>query len=555
MPEDMEIRRRRYRYLQLKGKGPSAPVTEAPIAEAPAPVAEGVSPEDAAIMMADPMGAMQIPSGDLPKEAEALGKAMGMEKAVEPFAKLAAKWTTGDASQYIETPEAKELLGGGLQIGAMLLPYGKIAGALKTGFGKIAPEAVAKAVASIGTGAIGGYTLEAGEKIQKGEAPTPGGLTALGAAIPAAPAIIKKVLPKESIARLEHAVKHGISKAIRPSIAAVGKTAKQRDAYYRKAQSAVESIVDNKAALESMDEAGHIVKGQLPKSLDEFSDAISTTRSSIFTQYDDIAKAAGQKGATVELRPVVKELDEIIVNKVLNDNHPEVVAYAATKAKALTARGRYTTMETQEAITNYNNTLSSFYSNPSYDTASKAYIDSLVVNKMRQSLDDVIEKTTGEGYQALKTQYGALKAIEHDVNRRALVHARKNIKGIVDFSDVLSGASAVHGLLALNPATLASAATGKGIAAWIKRVNNPDKIVTNMFKNADRAITKIKATPSGQPIRTPGDIAVEGVAKGIKGAKKKLAKPPKVIRRPITGARATPTGEVTLRYKRRGLTR
>ena len=196
--------------------------------------------------------------------------------------------------------------------------------------------------------------------------------------------------------------------------------------------------------------------------------------------------------------------------------HPETINYAKARSATLKARTSYTTTEAQEAITTLNDSLQSFYRNPSYDTASKAYVDSLIANKMRSSLDDVIEKTTAKQYQVLKNRYGALKTIEKDVTKRAIVDARKNVKGLVDFSDIISSSAAIHGLLAANPATLASAATSKGMAAWIKRLNDPNKIVGNMFNKSERLIqkgaTQIPRTPT-KPPRFPGDIAAEAIGR------------------------------------------
>lgn len=178
---------------------------------------QGVSAEEAAIFAADPFGAMQIPSGDLPKEVRALGGALGLEKAVDPFARAAARGVTAledtapratpeELEVAIPEPSGAELAGGGLQIGALLIPYGKLAGALKTGFGKLAPEAVAKALSEVGVGATGGFAFEAGEKLQAGEAPTPGATTAVGAALPLGLKLTAKAIqglnPREFAERL-----------------------------------------------------------------------------------------------------------------------------------------------------------------------------------------------------------------------------------------------------------------------------------------------------------------------------------------------------------------
>lgn len=457
--------------------------------------------------------------------ARGVGKFLGLEKAVDPLARTAARATVPEELKEA-IPEASwsEIGGGSLQIGSMLIPYGTIAKlgikGLKYGV-PILPEAAAKITSLMATGALGGYTYEAGEKIQRGEAPTPGITTAISAVAPIAiPAIIKQILPKHIDGAVKKTIKEGIKKGVRPYVSTKGQTAAQRTAYYEKAQDAVESIIDNKAILQFTDDAGKTIKGQLPKSLEQFQDSIHQTKTAIFEQYDALAKQAGQRGAQVNLKSIADDLVEIADDNVLKTERPEVIKYVQDKMKRYIDKDTYTAIEAQKAITALNDNLQSFYKNPSYDTASKAYVDSLIVNRLRKSLDNVIEETTDAGYQALKNKYGALKSIERDVSRRAVTDARKNVKGLVEnLSDVSTGAMAVHGLLSMNPQTIAAAATAKGLTAWRKRLLDPNRTISKMFSTSGRLIEKgIKQAEKKafRPPRFPGDIAAKGIGKGIK---------------------------------------
>jgi len=151
---------------------------------------------------------------------------------------------------------------------------------------------------------------------------------------------------------------------------------------------------------------------------------------------------------------------------------------------------KLTTEETQDLIAVLNDGLQAFYKNPSYHTAKRAYVDQMVANSLRKNLDNVILKATGENYQVLKTKYGSLKSIEKEVNHRAVVDARKNPKGLLDFSDVFTGYHAAKGILSLDPTTIGAAATGKSVA-WLYRIkNNPNQIVKSMFKDVDKLMQK-----------------------------------------------------------------
>ena len=284
----------------------------------------------------------------------------------------------------------------------------------------------------------------------------------------------------------------GIEKSVRPSVRG-RKTSKQVEQYREKGREAVKSIVKNKEKLEFKDEAGRVTKGDLPKSVKEFGEAIEQTKKEVFEKYDKKAKAAGDKGVKVELEGLAKELDVVIKDTVLQDTNPSVIKYAKEKADIYRKRGSYTTEQTQGAIKSYNDSLQAFYRNPSYDNFAKANIDALIVNKMRESLDKAIEGVEGKGYQALKNEYSALKAIEADVAHRAIVYARQNNTGLAEgLTNVGSGAAAVSGVLSMNPASLAGAAVAKGLQKWIKYVNNPDVIVKKMFKQTEKSLGKIE---------------------------------------------------------------
>jgi hypothetical protein len=305
--------------------------------------------------------------------------------------------------------------------------------------------------------------------------------------------IITRKTPEMIDRELTSVISRGVEKAIRPTV--VGKrTAPQVRAYYEKAKNAVKTIIDNKDSLVLTDAEGGAVKG-LPKTVKQFSEAIDQTKRAVFKQYDDMATKAGQAGVEVDLYPAVKELESIASNKVLNDLSPEIADYAMKRSEALSGRATYTTTEAQDAIAHLNKSLESFYRNPSYETANRAGVDSLIVNNIRKSLDDAIENSVGAGYQDLKNTYGALKAIEKEVAQRAVVNARKNTKGLLDFTDVLTSGELISGILTMNPAMIAKGAAGRGIKEYFKILNNPDRIVKGMFSDAESLLNRRNAPP------------------------------------------------------------
>lgn len=312
-------------------------------------------------------------------------------------------------------------------------------------------------------------------------------------------------VPRPKGATLEGVIDTGIDKGIRPGIEG-NRTFAQSSQYHKRAQQAVKTIIDNHAqgALKLTDEFGEVTP-TLPKNLRQFSQAIDQSKRNIYEQYNKMAVESGESGAVVDLSPIPNELMSVANNRALQKAAPGVAEYAKSRAQAFSGDGAktdgitsrrsntFTTEEAQQAIAIYNQSLEAFNKNPSYDTASRAYIDSLIVNHLRKGLDASIEKATGPGYQALKNEYGALKTIEKDVSRRAIVDARKNPKGLLDFSDVFSGGQVINGLLSMNPAVVGSGIASKVIANIYKLKNDPNKIVSKMFDKAGKMYTPKQA--------------------------------------------------------------
>lgn len=280
-------------------------------------------------------------------------------------------------------------------------------------------------------------------------------------------------------------ITNNYTRAVRPSV--VGKnTASQIEAANQKAIGAVKTIVENKPNIDIKDIYGEST-GRLPETLGEFTQAIEQTKGAIFKQYNALQQAAGEAGTKINLNPVADELTKISESPVIKDLNPELAKYAENRASAFTKRGSYSPEDTQDAIKNLNSSLEAFYKNPAYDTASRASVDAMIVNKLRSGLDDAIESVGTPGYQELKGKYGALKSIEKDVTHRMVVDARKNSKGLLDFSDIASAAEVIKGLSTLHPGSIAAGAVMKGISSYYKFLNNPNTSIKLLFKGVENA--------------------------------------------------------------------
>lgn len=289
--------------------------------------------------------------------------------------------------------------------------------------------------------------------------------------------------------KIHNVIDTGIEKGIRPSV--VGKkTSTQYETYKGRARDAVQDIINNKDSLMLENAVGEIVTGELPKNLKQFSEAITQRKRSIFEQYNSMAQNAGEKGITVDLRPIANELTTITNSTILRDLRPDIVNYADDMARRLFERKNYTPVEAQEAIATINQGLDAFYKNPTYENATKASIDVMIANNLRQSLDKSIGNLKGPNYQALKNKYGSLSGLEKDVTHRMIVDARKNVKGLPDISDVYTGYQVINGLLSTNAVQVVAGTAAKGISSLWKRKNNPNIRISNMFKTTEKLMNQ-----------------------------------------------------------------
>lgn len=289
-------------------------------------------------------------------------------------------------------------------------------------------------------------------------------------------------LLKKTDNQIESSIIQNYSKAVKPTIA--GKTSLAKDIKYKSnVIDAVKNIKDNADNISYTNDVGEVITGT-PKTIQQFAESIDQTKKSIFKKYDELAKNAGENGVSITTEPIASELDTVIGNKSLAITNPQAIEYAKNLKDRLLASGNIDAQTAQDVIQNYNKSLEAFYKNPTYDNASNAAIDSLVANKFRESLDSGITGLTGEQYGLLKKQYGSLKSIENDVVKAALRDARKNTKGLIDYTDIFSGGQVVNGILSLNPAQIASGLAQKGIAAFYKHLNSPSTAIQKLFNDA-----------------------------------------------------------------------
>src|SRR3989344_3598156 len=309
-----------------------------------------------------------------------------------------------------------------------------------------------------------------------------------------------KVLLTPSETAIQNKILTLFQKSIKPT---AKKTLTQAERYNTNTINALRAIKANADKLNIEDATGELVS-RTPQTINEFAQGIDQTKKLVFDQYDILAKQAGDAGAVIDAKPIATEVESVAQNKALQITNPEIIKYAQNWAERLREFDVLDTQTTQEVIRLMNNNLQTFYKNPTYESASKVAIDAGIANNFRKSLDDAIEGATGEQYQALKNQYSALKAIENDVVRASMRDARKNTKGLLDYTDIFTGGQMIGGILSLNPAMFSKGAIERGVKEYIKFLNDPNRAVANIFEKLN-----IETTKPFEPISAIGKFLKE----------------------------------------------
>jgi len=217
--------------------------------------------------------------------------------------------------------------------------------------------------------------------------------------------------------------------------------------------------------------------------------AWNKARKQIYDEYSSLTQKAGET-ATVDLTPVYENLKQILeqprlgaykraAQSLIND-----LESGFSKAKgeddAVDLTG-ITLRDAEQFLEDLNaNTVKGFFKGTA-DNAS-AEINAGSARAIREALDDVITSTTGEGYQALRSQYAALKSLEDDLVRKFQQNARKIGGGLPEYMGMFASGDIIGGVLAGQPQQVAKGAILGTLAALKRKLSDPERFLKRAFK-------------------------------------------------------------------------
>lgn len=309
-------------------------------------------------------------------------------------------------------------------------------------------------------------------------------------------------LPKPQQESIRKEASEYIEKSIKPTV-----KGKQSQAAYNKFIDDTLDVTDymskNKKVLQYTDDAGNVVKEQLPTNLRETSETLGNLKKYIYDQYNDLAKKAGDAGARVNINKLYDKLDDLSKDAAANMANPglqtAIDRYKNQLLQYTDDLGTISIQDAQQTTQYYNKILDAYFKNPgamANDPSTNLVVANLnktMKDAIDESMDDALNaainngSTASETYKGRKQLYGKIKTIEDEVSKRALVEARKNTKGLsTDIIDALAWGNLVEGLLTQNPSGFLKGAVMKGINAYNKYLNSPNTQIRNLFELVDK---------------------------------------------------------------------
>jgi hypothetical protein len=234
----------------------------------------------------------------------------------------------------------------------------------------------------------------------------------------------------------------------------------------------------------------------VPQTMKQFSEGIDQSKTTLFEQWNPMTQKAGEAGLRIDLAPVVSELRSLAGKPEVALVNPGVVSQLEKFADLYEGQGLVSPLEAQKMVQGINLRLKAFYEKGEAASGAPAEVLEPVARMLRKQLDEGIEGAVGSGWQELRDKYGALSSIEKDVTKAVERLANRPSGTLGKIGNFLSSREFAHSLLTLNPAGMARAMGTKGAVELHKLLNDPNRMIEQMFKQRMRPPRPRGAAPA-----------------------------------------------------------
>lgn len=286
---------------------------------------------------------------------------------------------------------------------------------------------------------------------------------------------------------IKKVVKEAYEKAIRPKVGGKG-TAPLKEGFFDDVSTAIQTQI--RTAREKPDY-------QLPNTVDDAAKLLHKTKVEVHKKYNSLSKEAGNEGAFIDRTPIIEDMKAVAMSPELLESPggKQVSRELIRLAKEWEKRPIINPEQSENLIASLNASSRAFYANPNPHQIKLAPTYARYANLLKNKTSEAIESKAGPGWAEYRKEYGSQLAIEKEINDRATVASRQNIKGFFDLSSTFATGEFVYGLTKLDPSYMLSAAAMKASKDWIKWRNSPDRIIRNMYKEVDKLLPRIEKTP------------------------------------------------------------
>ena len=253
----------------------------------------------------------------------------------------------------------------------------------------------------------------------------------------------------------------------------------------------------------------------VPQNMKQFSEGIDQSKTTLFEQWNPMTQKAGEAGLRIDLAPVASELRSLAGKPEVALVNPGVVSQLEKFADLYEGQGLVSPLEAQKMVQGINLRLKAFYEKGEAASGAPAEVLEPVARMLRKQLDEGIEGAVGPSWQELRDKYGALSSIEKDVTKAVERLANRPSGTLGKIGNFLSSREFAHSLLTLNPAGMARAMGTKGAVELHKLLNDPNRMIEQMFKQRMA------------PTRAAAPAMLNPASRGLQGAMSYgLAQPP-----------------------------
>lgn len=212
--------------------------------------------------------------------------------------------------------------------------------------------------------------------------------------------------------------------------------------------------------------------------------AWNQTKNKIYKQYTKLAKQAGED-AVVDLSGVVRGLSDSIQQPGLSAFKQPANRLLKDITGSFDDVTQVPVKDAQKFVEQLNKqTVSGFFKGTSDAAASE--VNAGTARLMREQLDDLITKSTGESYQGLRNQYSALKSIEDDLVRKFQQTARQVGGGLPEYMGMFSSGDILGSLLTGQGVGLFRGATTGLLATLKRKLSDKERLLRRSFELMDK---------------------------------------------------------------------